>query len=129
MTHDPRAARHPRHTRLTVLGLAAMALGACGGPANLVLRSRPGTPSGLGPLQRCERGETPCVTDPNQDGSRFNPSNTVFFSLPACANGIDRILVQHVDGQQPVAIVECAAPNSTPGSGIPETTSDGGTTN
>ena len=111
-----------------LLASALALISACGGPANLVLRNRPGTPGGFGPLQRCERGETACATDPNQDASRFNPPATVFFSLPNCANGIDRILVQHVDSAQPVAIVECSAPNSTPGSGIPETASGGGVT-
>jgi len=117
------AARRSPMRGLALFALAA--LSACG-PANIVLRNRPGTPGALGPLQRCGRGETPCATDPNQDGSRFDPSNAAFFSLPRCPNGIDRILVQNVNSADPVAIVECAAPDSTPGLGIPTTSSGGG---
>jgi hypothetical protein len=59
----------------------------------------------LGPLQRCPEGSGPCADDPTYDGSQNNLSNTRFFRLPACANGIDSIRVEAGE-----AIVQCAAP-------------------
>ncbi len=82
----------------------------------MVLRAQ-NSPGTLGPLQRCASGQAACVTDPNQDSSRFNQSNTVSFALPACPNGIDSILIEGGS----VAVVQCAAPAQ---SGVSSTTTD-----
>ncbi len=126
MANEVRSARESASTKTAGAGvcallLGAMAMSACG-PTNIVLRARPGGPGAMGPLQRCEIHESPCATDPSQDESRFNPTNASFVSLPNCPNGIDRILVQNASTANPVAIVQCAAPDSTPGDGgIPST--------
>jgi hypothetical protein len=81
---------------------------------HFVLRAR-NSPGTLGPLQRCAVDNGPCGTDPSQDGSRFNNSNTQTFVLPACPHGIDSILVEAGDA----AIVQCAAPGQP---SLPSTT-------
>jgi hypothetical protein len=116
-----------RLARTVHVAIFAFVATACAS-TNLVLRARPGGTGANGPLQRCVAGEQPCATDPSQDESRFDPSNASFISLPNCANGIDRILVQDANTSHPVAIVQCAAPNSTPETGIPTADGSGGVT-
>jgi len=83
--------------------------------SNVVLRRRPDIDTGpLGPFARCAAGERACQDDPTYDGARFSASNTVYFSLPSCAYGIQAILIQDAGSADAVAIVRCAAPPATP---------------
>ncbi|MGO9838295.1 MAG: hypothetical protein ACLP1X_29295 [Polyangiaceae bacterium] len=115
---------------LAWLVAATSLLSAC--PANVVLQIPPSAdPGALGAMQRCEAPQKPCVTDPVQDGSRFNASNTAFLNLPNCQFGIEKLLVQNSGSSDAVAIVQCAAPPPAPLSadgGIPTMAPGGGTT-
>ena len=110
------------------LACAAFALAACG-PAQVLLRQRPGTGhvGTLGPVQRCQPGEVPCATSDIQDlTAQSNLSGTTRFSLPLCAHGVDSILVQNVNTPNPTALVQCSAeaPASS-GGGLPVTGPNG----
>lgn len=100
---------------------AAVLVLLSGCASHVVMRRTPAQGSGtLGPLIACAPNNGPCATDPNQDGARFNQSNTTYYTLPACEFGIDAILVE-----SGALVVQCAAPSG--GGGLPVTEEDGGT--
>jgi hypothetical protein len=120
------------HAGLRFIGVAAGACWVSACAANLVIRARPDADTGaLGPLQRCEAGETPCATDPQQDTSLFNAADATHLSLPNCPFGIQEILVQNPGSSHPVALVQCSGPHQAPAGadgGIPTMRPGGGTT-
>lgn len=110
-------------------GVALLSLALAGCSQQVLLRRLPADVTGVqGPTQRCVAGQRPCATDPNQDDSRFSDSGTVTLPLPACPNGIDKILIQGAGSGSPVALVQCAAPSPTGGAGggLPITQPGGG---
>ncbi len=97
------------------IAFAIFCLGGC--VPNMVLRVQ-NSAGPSGPLQRCPADNGACSTDPNQDLSRFNNAGTRSFTLPACPNGIDSILIEGGNA----AIVQCAAPNQPTGASTDTTT-------
>ena len=112
----------------SIAGIApAVLLLAC--TSNVVLRRAPATDTGtLGPMQRCDAPEKPCVVDPQQDTSLFNAAHTTYLTLPNCPYGIEQILIQNSGSSNVDALVECASRSEpTEGGKIPITTKGGGT--